>query len=56
LELSFSDVNKWKLAVPRVRDLLTEVIRNALPEGDGVGTLHFIACNVKRNTLTTLYT
>lgn len=36
LELSFSDANKAKLAVPRVRDLLIEVIRNALPEGDGV--------------------
>lgn len=36
LELSFSDANKAKLAIPRVRDLLIEVIRNALPEGDGV--------------------
>ena len=36
LELSFSDANKARLATPRVRDLLIEVIRNALPEGDGV--------------------
>ena len=36
LELSLSDANKVKLATPRVRDLLLDVIKNALPGGDGI--------------------
>jgi hypothetical protein len=36
LELSLSDANKVKLCSPRVRDLLVQVIKNALPGGEGV--------------------